>query len=1095
MEQPDPPDGWGSPMSEAPVLSAERHALRQALRELEAAALQGRNRTDAIAEANRRLAGVGLPRLSATRVGDWFSMGTPASDFTPLWTLVEVLLEWSGQPRAEALTGLARARSAGRWASTRQAWETRWEQARGGARPTRPGTTLDPVILGYLRAARNASVQHPYPDALDDTPPPSLAAVHVRQRALPRPADGSPWTDLSPLTTGVGAAVAAEEVFATGHGVCIVQAPAGGGKSTLLRMYRGGSVARWLDNGTGTHLPVLISARALSTQDPLPLALAKAATAELRNFGLLDELAADMFRHRPRPGACWLVLVDGLDELPDTHTRRTVLGMLADAAAMEPGLLRFVVATRPLPERDTEVMDPPARRYRLLPFSAEDLRTHATHWFHALQDPADHAAAFTAGLDSSGLHDMARTPLMASMLCRLYAADPTRPLPDGRSGAYQAFVELVFEQNSHKNIRHTHDQAIARITDRHQIPRDIRAAEQAAHQVRDNLPRLIDYLAHRRLNGDSRSTAVVLAAHLDLKRPPTVREPLWNSFLGDLLRPTGLLTEDAQEFDFLHRTLLEFHAARYATRSRQARTALLRGLLAPSQPLDDHPSLPDLEPSYLGFLLDNLLACPDATRAQVLQYLADLIAHAGEAAATLLIDQVRLRTGIPPDFAASHLTALANDTARDGIGRGTAAAALALVQGYRNAGADRLTALAQDTSILALERAEAAWKLTHVPGHRDDGAAELTRLVQDAALDTHARVKSAEALAWVDGHRDNGLNRLTELCQDTRLDSSRRVGAAWVLGGFRDGREDAIACLRTLARDATQHTPVRLDAARKLIGFTFGRSDGGDELVGMAQDPTMDGHDRVQAAVTLIDSGFFAHHGLNALILLAQDPLLDSRSRWEAAATLILVPGHHDKGAAELTHLTHDAGLDDFYRLQAATTLATSTGYRDQGAQQLVHLAEDSTLNGYHRVQACSFLAEVDHYHDRGTARLALLAQNTALDHHFRLMAVGTLTMVDGNQALVLLSEDTHLDENLRVEAARGLAAMAGYRDQASAQLTRLTRDTTLTGSARLRLARELADLPGHRNEAAQQFADLTQDTTLDPAERRQAAEALTALN
>ncbi|WP_327308323.1 hypothetical protein OG730_36770 [Streptomyces sp. NBC_01298] len=79
---------------------------------------------------------------------------------------------------------------------------------------------------------------------------------------------------------------------------------------------------------------------------PLPGALARAATRRLTGFGPLDELTAEFFRHRPRPGAAWLVLVDGLDEIPDADARGAAPRMVAGAAADEPKLYRSLPAGR-----------------------------------------------------------------------------------------------------------------------------------------------------------------------------------------------------------------------------------------------------------------------------------------------------------------------------------------------------------------------------------------------------------------------------------------------------------------------------------------------------------------------------------------------------------------------------------------------------------------------------------------------------------------------------------------------------------------------------------------------------------------------------
>ncbi|MFJ9809028.1 tetratricopeptide repeat protein [Streptomyces sp. NPDC101158] len=103
-----------------------RLILRTELRRLEAGALKGRRRTDALAEAGRRI----QQTLSPTTVGGWFERGTPAKDFDTLWALVEVLLEWSGHRRPDGLTGPDRAQATARWAGTRELWKARWEQAK-----------------------------------------------------------------------------------------------------------------------------------------------------------------------------------------------------------------------------------------------------------------------------------------------------------------------------------------------------------------------------------------------------------------------------------------------------------------------------------------------------------------------------------------------------------------------------------------------------------------------------------------------------------------------------------------------------------------------------------------------------------------------------------------------------------------------------------------------------------------------------------------------------------------------------------------------------------------------------------------------------
>lgn len=358
-------------MSKQTNLSAGRKTLREALRGLEEKALQGRNRTEAIDEANRRAEQAGLAQLGPTTVGGWFEAGSAAKDFRSLWALVQVLLEWSGQPAPDTLSGPSRGQATARWKSTEELWKTRWEQAKD-TRPRTASPANAPLVTVYLTAARDAARRHPYPGVVGAPSLPTLADVYVRQQARTSAAD-------NPGNSGPGNAnasgkqtspvVPATEVFRADQAMCVLLGGPGGGKSTLLRAHLADSADGWQGGRTGKTIPVMVSAAVLTSADPLPTALAKAVTGDLRQVGLLDELTADFFRHPPRAGVSWLVLVDGLDEIPDADTRSSVLTMLASAAAAGTGLYRFVVATRPLPPTELGALGRNVPCYELQPFS------------------------------------------------------------------------------------------------------------------------------------------------------------------------------------------------------------------------------------------------------------------------------------------------------------------------------------------------------------------------------------------------------------------------------------------------------------------------------------------------------------------------------------------------------------------------------------------------------------------------------------------------------------------------------------------------------------------------------------------------------
>ncbi|MFD0263832.1 NACHT domain-containing protein, partial [Kitasatospora indigofera] len=942
-------------------------------------------------------------------------------------------------------------------------------------------------------------MRHPYPGLLNQAALPELAQVYVRQQASTRP---QPVTGETAPAAGEAAPFKpAEAIFATDSSICVLLAGPGSGKSSLLRIHLAHSTSHWLEGRTDASVPVLIRAGALTGTTPLPAALASATSAELTEFGLLDELTPDFFRHPPRPKAPWLVLVDGLDELPDQAQRSAVLSTLAAAAAAEPAHYRFVLTSRPLPYGELDQLAEQVPRFELLPFSSDDLEAYAATWFQALDGPQRHAEMFTAALRRSRLDVLARTPLMATMLCQLYASDPARVLPAGRTGAYQAFVELIHEQNTHKRIADIHDRAVRSLKAHHQVPRDLKAAEQAAQQVLDCLPELINQLAHEKINGNPSPTVALLAALLPVPRPAKVKETLWNSFLGDLLRPTGLLIQRADDFDFLHQTLLEYHAARHATRDDQARAHLLGSLFPPQQvPATGHAELPGLNSSYLGFLLDGLLAPGDHIADRTLQYLDSLVVLGSTRGASFLRMQVELKTSLPSGQVAEWLTRLADDTYSDF--RLWAARSLAGVAGFEQAGADLLTRLANDTSLPGYDRVAGAASLAGVAGFEQAGAALLTRLANDTTLypDTRfyrlARVDAAERLAGVAGFERAGADLLTRLADDTTLDSGAQVDAAESLAGVAGFEQAGADLLTRLADDTTLDSHARVEVAKRLAGVAGFEQAGADLLTRLADDTTLPGIYRVRAAENLAKVAGSELAGAALLTRLADDTTLNSQARVAAAESLAKVAGSELAGARRLTRLADNTTLNSHARVRAAESLARVAGFDLAGAALLTRLADDTTLPGDDRLRAAESLAKVAGSELPGARRLTRLANDTTLNSHDRVRAAESLAGVAGfDQAgaalLTRLADNTTLDSGARVRAANYLARVAGFDLAAADLLTRLADDTTLPGDDRVAAAESLAGVAEFEPAGARRLTRLANDTTLNSHDRVRAANYL----
>ncbi|MCX5374799.1 NACHT domain-containing NTPase [Streptomyces sp. NBC_00103] len=1030
--------------------------------------------------------------LQKQTVSDWFA-GNPPASFEPLWLLIQTFLIAAGRETPDDLRKTARsanesdsrtARQAlGAWDATRGYWEQVWLTAR-----QEPGPAPDPRLSAYLTAARQAAATHPYP--WPDGDPPPLGQIYVRQETRPETTHeeataGSPQP--TALLEDGSASRPVAHVFEAAEPCCVLLSGPGGGKSTQARMHLAAAADRWLQRfarrkvgRADSAVPVLVRASALAGTTPLPQALATAVAEDLAEFAPLLDLTGLFDRH-PLPRTPWLVVVDGLDEIPDGAARAQLLRTVATAADTHPSLYRFTVLTRPLPAGELDALDPGTTRYTLQPFSPEDLHDYARRCFHRLPghspgDDEEHAVEFIAQLARSRLHTLGRTPLMAFMLTRLYAADPGRSLPEGRSGAYGAFVGLVYKRNSHKGIARTQAAAIRDLADRYQEAADRRTAEQAARQAADHLTEIIGSLAHERLHGDTDLAARIAARHPRATRPESIDEHHWHRLLNDLLRPTGLLTQRGHDLDFLHQTVTEYLAAHHATRDDQACARLLAELFPPRRRLQ----APVLEPSYLGFLVDALLASPGTLAAQTARRLEVFIKREKPDVCRFLVSQLCLRTNLPVELAVRQLTLFATRTAYS-LERVLAADGLARVEGYEDRGAQLLITLAGESAHYSFERVRAAERLAQVDGYLDRGAAFLIAFAEDATFAPDDRVEAANLLRWVDGYEDRADELLSAFVEDSSLDGAHRLRAA-DRRGWMDGTRNRMAeDLGRLAEDSTLDGSHRLQAADRLSWMDGYRNRAAELLLPFAEDATLDPSHRMKAAEGLVRANGYPDRTAELLVAFATDTALAPSDRVHAAGLLRWVDGCGARAAELLHSCAEDTTLDPRDRVCAARNLAQVDGYLDLGAGLLVAFATDTTLDPFQRVWAARYLAGVDGYLARGAQFLIAFAKDTALDPFQRVCAAKDLAEVEGYldrgaELLIAFAKDTALDPFHRIEAAKELVEVEGYLARGAQFLIAFAEDTALDLLHRVEAAEGLDWVEGYMGRAVELRARLPGD-------------------
>jgi hypothetical protein len=424
------------------------------------------------------------------------------------------------------------------------------------------------TLRQYLADAAQADTKHPYAELLSHAPP--LHEVYLTQQAR-----RSPDTD-----DQLPEAVPVDQILREYPQVQVVGGP-GAGKSSLIRHVIGSCARQWLDDGVGEFVAVTVSAEALSARAKLPDKLADGAGKDLLRQVGRDELAA-MFGRAPIPDVPWLILVDGLDEIPQWQ-RPWALRAIADHRGHS-GQYRFLVTTRPLgdlPGLATEYRYP---SFVIERFDEAARMTFAARWFGtvrriATQDAATTAAAFIEQVNRGLPPDLVGIPLILTMLCILYDEYPAEALPRNQAELYQKFVTWL--RGKLKT-----DDLVAALGE--QVRNRGGPALDAVARLGSQLDQLLEWSAYQRQQhtvGRDRNDSSLLeyAAGWPVCRPAPEVLPTseWTDAVTEALRACGLVVESNGQFVFLHQTVQEYLAASYLDRICKRRPFAARREFAP----------------------------------------------------------------------------------------------------------------------------------------------------------------------------------------------------------------------------------------------------------------------------------------------------------------------------------------------------------------------------------------------------------------------------------------------------------------------------------------------------------------------------------
>ncbi|MFJ4520134.1 NACHT domain-containing protein [Streptomyces sp. NPDC088810] len=257
------------------------------------------------------------------------------------------------------------------------------------------------------------------------------------------------------------------------------------------------------------------------------------------------------WEHRVLAAGRGLILVDGIDEVPDAERERTRT-WLRDLVETYDGGNRWLVTSRPPAVAENWLAEDGFTELTLSPMSPAAIATFVKRWHRAARAGTDDDAdldryerqLLTAIRTKPDLGRLATNPLMCGLICALHR-DRHGYLPQGRKDLYEAALSMLLSRRDRER-----DMAVPDLREEPQL---------------DLLQRLAYWLIKNGRTEMDRSRAETIIA----RALPAVPEA---AALGDaaavfayFLNRTGLLREPVPgTVDFVHRTFQDFLGARAA---------------------------------------------------------------------------------------------------------------------------------------------------------------------------------------------------------------------------------------------------------------------------------------------------------------------------------------------------------------------------------------------------------------------------------------------------------------------------------------------------------------------------------------------------
>ncbi|MEU9105220.1 NACHT domain-containing protein [Streptomyces xanthophaeus] len=392
-----------------------------------------------------------------------------------------------------------------------------------------------PLDAAYL--SLEATSRLPGLHGRQDEPVTGLSPSHIRMLALQAMDD-------------ILASRRADQALGGSHRV-LLRGEAGSGKSTLVQWLAvtaaGQDLAPQMEY-LYDRIPFVLPLRTLTRHGerlPAPKDFLSAAGCPL------GAVQPDGWAHRVLAGGRGLVLVDGIDEIPDRERERA-RSWLRDLMDTYGGDNRWLVTSRPSAVAADWLADEDFTELTLSAMGPADIATFIKRWHRAARVGTDadavlpeyEAQLLTAVRTQPDLGRLATNPLMCGLICALHR-DRRGYLPHGRKDLYEAALSMLLSRRDRE--------------------RDMEGPHLREEPQLDLLQRLAYWLIKNGRTEMDRSRAEDLIARALPSVPQAAALGGPEVVFAHFLQRSGLLREPAPDtVDFIHRTFQDFLGARAA---------------------------------------------------------------------------------------------------------------------------------------------------------------------------------------------------------------------------------------------------------------------------------------------------------------------------------------------------------------------------------------------------------------------------------------------------------------------------------------------------------------------------------------------------